>query len=145
MGINSLLNGGGGDDLLVAHGAGARMIGGAGDDTIEGAAVATGGLGRDVISGVIAVYNRIGDSTLAAPDLVNVGKTDLSHIDADTSLAGDQAFHMVSAFTDTAGELTVAYDDLRDTTAIRGDVDGDGVADFEIDTVGDFRGGAFVL
>jgi len=54
--------------------------------------------------------------------------------------AGDQAFHLVSAFGGHAGELVVGYDDFREVTNISGDVDGDGTADFLITADGDHTG-----
>jgi hypothetical protein len=54
---------------------------------------------------------------------------DLSGIDANSAAAGDQAFIFVAAFTGAAGQATLSYDAPNNVTALRLDVDGDGVAD----------------
>jgi serralysin len=53
---------------------------------------------------------------------------DLSGIDANSKLAGDQAFTLVAAFTRSAGQLTMSVE--GDGYAVRGDTNGDGAADF---------------
>ncbi|MBV9932373.1 MAG: calcium-binding protein [Alphaproteobacteria bacterium] len=114
---NDTLDGGNGDDLL---------IGGAGADTL------TGGAGADMFrigyyeSGTGAGADRITDFTSG------VDQIDLSGWDANTNVAGDQAFTFVgnAAFTSTAGELRTYFDGTN--TWIQGDINGDGVADFEV-------------
>ena len=61
----------------------------------------------------------------------------LAAIDADTGAAGDQAFHLVGAFSGAAGELVVVYNAASGRTLIQGDVDGDGQADLSIAVQGD--------
>ncbi len=71
----------------------------------------------------------------------------LSGIDADTGLAGNQAFSFIgdAAFSHVAGELRVFSS--GGATVAAGDVDGDGVADVEVALTGthDLSGGVFVL
>jgi serralysin len=57
---------------------------------------------------------------------------DLSEIDANTLLAGDQDFRFIGTkgFHDKAGELRYVTD--KSNTWVQGDVDGDGKADFMI-------------
>jgi hypothetical protein len=62
---------------------------------------------------------------------------DLSAIDADATQAGDQAFHLVSAFTSQAGELSLSFDSVHGVTDLIADVDGDGTADFLVVLRGD--------
>ncbi|MGZ8406902.1 MAG: M10 family metallopeptidase C-terminal domain-containing protein, partial [Caulobacteraceae bacterium] len=70
-------------------------------------------------------------------DLTAKDTIDISQLDADTLTSGNQAFHLVDAFTGQAGELLVKYHAGADTTFIQGDVDGDGVADVTIKVWGD--------
>jgi Ca2+-binding RTX toxin-like protein len=111
------LDGGKGDDILV---------GGGGADTM------TGGKGVDAFW-----YFRLEDSAVGAQDLItdfnqNYDVLDFAAIDADATADGDQAFTLVYAFTNTAGEAQVAYDRVTATTTLSLDVDGDGVADAAI-------------
>ncbi|GGJ44307.1 hypothetical protein GCM10011320_59750 [Neoroseomonas lacus] len=77
------------------------------------------------------------DSTLAAPDQILdfVGGQDCIHlrqIDANTSQSDDQAFRYVTSFGPHAGEVMVASAG-GDQYQVRGDINGDGTADFAID------------
>lgn len=105
------------------------LSGGAGNDTLLGGAGAdrlTGGLGADSFR-----FDSAGD---AAGDVVadfNAGqgdKLDLRLMDANAGVADDQAFTFIGAgaFTNTAGQLRVSG------SVVSGDVNGDGVADFQI-------------
>jgi Ca2+-binding RTX toxin-like protein len=121
--------GGRGDDHITGSQNGDILAGNAGSDQL------TGGGGADVFR-----YVASGDSTVAAPDqildfLSGTDKIDLSRIDADTNVAGDQAFHVVGpGFTgagpSSAGELLVYGQ--SGTWHVDGDTDGDGHADFSI-------------
>ena len=68
---------------------------------------------------------------LAAGDVI-----DLSAIDANSGLGGDQAFSFIGsgAFTNTAGELRFAT--VNGNTMVYGDTNGDGTADFAISVTG---------
>ena len=125
----------GGDDLISGGGGADTIQGGAGADTIiggTGADVLTGNGGADVF-----MFDDLGDSRLDDPDRITDLKRadiiDLSHIDADTTTAGAQAFHMVHGhFTGHAGKLlvTLVLPEQGDPwTEIAADVDGDGAAD----------------
>jgi Ca2+-binding RTX toxin-like protein len=112
------------------------LDGGAGNDTLVGGSAAdtlTGGTGADTF-----VYDAIGDSLPSAPDTIadfshaDGDKIDLHAIDADTTQSGNQAFHLGGgSFTDNPGEL-IQFSDGHGDTVVAGDVNGDGVADFEI-------------
>ncbi len=111
------------------------LTGGAGNDTLYGglgADTLTGGLGLDIFQ-----YRSVAESTPAGRDGIQdftLGdKIDLSRIDANTLLAGDQAFTFIGsgAFTNHAGELN-AVNTAGNIWTAPGDVDGDGVADFQL-------------
>ncbi|MGB8811863.1 MAG: M10 family metallopeptidase C-terminal domain-containing protein, partial [Paracoccaceae bacterium] len=100
----------------------------------------TGGLGFDLMVGGAAADAFVFNNTTEAPILAGAvdriadfqhaqgDRVDLRAIDAETNLAGDQAFHFIggAAFGRDAGELRFSAGFLI------GDVNGDGVADFRI-------------
>ncbi len=93
-----------------------------------------GGEGSDIFQ-----FRDILDSTVSAPDRVidfaaDRDKIDLSFIDANSSLDGDQAFTSIgsAAFSKKAGELRYAVDSATGAWKVEGDVNGDGIADFLI-------------
>ena len=118
------------------------LVGGAGADVL------TGGAGADVFR-----FTALADSTVAAGgrdtirDFASGDKIDLHLIDANASLAGDQAFSFIgtNAFSGAAGQLRYAAS--GGNTLISGDVNGDKVADFSILVSGAHAFGAsdFVL
>jgi Ca2+-binding RTX toxin-like protein len=112
-----------------------HLTGGAGDDLLIGAGgadVLTGGAGNDVFK-----YRSVGESAAGAGDTITDFRSgdiiDLSKIDADSKLAGDQGFTFIDAraFSGTPGELRAESSGANAWT-IYGDVDGDGNADFQI-------------
>ncbi|HEX5185198.1 MAG TPA: calcium-binding protein [Allosphingosinicella sp.] len=123
-------------NFSIFGGAGAdTIIGGAGTDLIYGGLGAdslTGGGGNDTFQ-----YKAVAESTIASHDTIQdftVGdKIDLSAIDANTSLGGNQAFTFVNggAFTHHAGEL-IAVSNGGGNWTVSADVNGDGVADLQI-------------
>lgn len=131
------LSGGAGNDTLygndgadiVQGGEGVDFLyGGNGDDVIDG------GAGRDKLKGAagadVFVFTSVDHSSKAAPDSLQdfqtgVDHVDLSAIDANAQLAGNQAF-VLQAMPGGAGALWVAAGYLY------GDVTGDGVADLAI-------------
>jgi hypothetical protein len=78
------------------------------------------------------------------PPGLGAGNLDFETIDADSTTGGNQAFTFVAAptttFSGTAGEQIWSQEDLSgtadDKTIVSGDVDGDGVADFQIELTG---------
>jgi serralysin len=74
-------------------------------------------------------------------------KIDLHAIDANTKTVGDQAFSWIGTkgFTGKAGQLHTAFDGPN--TVIEGDVNGDRIADFQIQLNGKFSlaAGDFIL
>ncbi|MDX3978687.1 MAG: putative Ig domain-containing protein [Shinella sp.] len=153
---NDVLAGGSGNDVLGGGSGNDRLFGGAGKDTIYGGAgndTLFGGTGNDrLIGGAgadklyggagadVFVFTSIKDSTVAASGRDTIfdfsrkqgDKIDLKAIDADTGIAGLQAFRFIGAdtFHNKAGELR--YQKKGSDTFVYGDVDGDGKADFAI-------------
>lgn len=115
-------------NTIIGNGAANAITGAGGADTL------TGGLGADTF-----YFNAAVHSTVAANDII----TDFAHlsdrmglavIDANTGLAGDQQFNFLAAkgaaFTGTAGQLRYLASGAN--TLVQGDVNGDGVADLQI-------------
>ena len=142
-----------GADRLVGLGGADRLEGGAGDDTLDGGVGndrLIGGAGRDMLLGGtgsdIFVFENVSDSGIGAlRDKINdftqgEDKLDLSLIDAVAG-GGDDAFSLIGTarFHAVAGEIR--YFNLSTHTIVEGDVDGNGVADFQID----ITNGNFVL
>ncbi|MEP7300972.1 MAG: calcium-binding protein [Caldimonas sp.] len=142
---NDTISGGSGDDTIdggigndsLSGGKGADiMTGGTGIDTL------VGGIGTDFLTGGTAAdtfdFNALNESTVGAGrDVITDfshgagDKIDLSGIDANTLIATDQQFSYIggAAFS-AAGQLRLVGDILY------GDVNGDGVADFELQVAG---------
>lgn len=126
------LSGLGGDDLLDGGSGSDYLIGGAGADQL------ISGTGQDRFQ-----YDHASDSMVGSPDRIwdlNRGQGDkilLSGVDANSLLAGDQAFTFIStsAFSGVAGQLR--YVRAGGETNIYGDLDGDAVADFHISINGE--------
>lgn len=119
------LSGGAGNDVLVNSSGQDTLIGGSGADEIDG------GIDADHL-----LYGTLADSDAAASDLIvdleDDDLIDLSAIDANSLLPGNQAFTRVPDFSGAAGELRLRFDAGADQTFIEGDVDGDAVADLVI-------------
>jgi len=107
------LQGGGGADVLIGYG---------GPDTFVFTALSDSRVGG---------VDRVMDFTPGMGDLI-----DISAIDANGLLAGDQAFELVDAFSGARGQATLSYDGGANLTLLRLDENGDGVADFQLEIVG---------
>ena len=129
----NVLAGGGGADALSGFGGDDRLIGGAGGDTLSG------GMGADTFVfsgadlGARVETDRILDLVFADGDVV-----DLSAIDANSILGGNQDFVWVTKFSKAAGQALMTY--ANGVTTIALDVNGDGKADFKIAITGDHTG-----
>lgn len=137
--LRNILRGGAGNDILTGLNGDDRLFGDAGVDTI------TGGSGRDVMTGGTGpdVFDFNATSETAATDAgrdiitdftVGSDDIDLSTIDADAILAGNQAFTFIgaAAFSNVAGQLRFATSASTGVTVVTGDVDGNGTSDFQI-------------
>jgi serralysin len=106
-----------GDNVLTGNGLSNRLNGGAGNDRLiggDGVDYLTGGAGNDVFVGEInatKVASKSGPISLdVVLDFTKGDKIDLSGIDANTGIAGDQAFTLVnSANPKNAGELSIRH------------------------------------
>jgi VCBS repeat-containing protein len=134
------ITGGAGNDVLSSLAGADKLYGGAGNDVLSGGAgadILTGGAGADAF-----VYTDVSESTAAATDTIadfhqaEADYIDLSAIDANTLLIGDQAFAFVgtAAFSHTAGELR--YQVSGATATLQADINGDGLADLVIKLTG---------
>jgi Ca2+-binding RTX toxin-like protein len=138
------------DEILTFNGSAEqngsfRVFGGTGNDTIIGSAgsdLLAGGLGIDFLTGGggadTFLYRNVAESTQASHDTIQdftLGDIiDLAQIDANTTLAGDQAFTFIGAgaFDGTqAGELRMV-NTAGSTWLVQGDINGDTVVDFEL-------------
>ncbi|MBH1973674.1 MAG: FG-GAP repeat protein [Rhodobacteraceae bacterium] len=126
MGITAI-NAGSGRDTVIGSAGADTISGGAGADLLTGGVGADSFVFRSVNDSRTTSWDSITDFT-QGEDIIN-----LSGIDADTATAGDQAFAFVvdAGFSNISGELRV------DTSTagiyrLLGDVNGDGVADFEL-------------
>jgi serralysin len=138
------VNGGGGNDEILGGGGGDKLTGGNGNDELVGGGgkdTLIGGAGVDVLDGGAAGDVFMFDQTSVdrSTDVIRGfsgaqgDRVNLNSIDANTGLAGDQAFKFVgsAAFSGTAGELRVFVDASGNQVAA-GDVNGDRTADFLI-------------
>lgn len=146
------INGSAGNDIIdatnsapgqaLASALADTIFGNAGTDTINGLAgndKIDGGADRDFYTGAkgadrfvfaLATDTAVGANRDVIKDFHHNqhDKINLAAIDANINQGGNQAFHFIGKqqFSDKAGELRFVG------KVVRGDIDGDGVADFEI-------------
>ena len=155
---DDILLGGDGDDNLLGGAGVDNLNGGAGNDTLNGNAgtdTILGGAGKDILFGGgdadMFLFTAVSDSAIGQEDAIRDFRTsegdriNLSAIDANSGVAGDDAFTLVSALSGVAGELAISQ--LGRKYFVVGDVDGDGLADFSIQVMGttSFASSDFVL
>ena len=145
-GAANQLSGGLGNDTLSGLGGADTLNGGDGNDTLVGGAGQdnlTGGAGADVFD-----YNTNNESGVgtALRDTVmdflsGIDKLDFSTLDANTGVAGNQAFSLNStagaAFT-AAGQLVFHYEIVggQEFTVVEGNVNGNLATDFQVALLG---------
>lgn len=132
---NDLIYGDAGNDLLLGENGNDSLYGGAGADTLNG------GLGTDVLAGgsdtlrdvfvfAFATESGMGPGRdLVANFKSGTDKLDFADFDADSVTAGDQSLAFNGSVAAAHKLWTV---DIGADLLLRGDVTGDGVADFEI-------------
>jgi Ca2+-binding RTX toxin-like protein len=163
FGGNDTLYGGAGNDLLIGFDGNDTLFGGDGDDELIGSAGADqffGGSGADLfvvrIQSEIDVINDFSGALVLTTNsqgrVVRVSgendKIDLSRIDANVNLDGDQSFTLVQhGFTGVAGQAYSHYDSSTGVTSLFLDVNGDAVADTTIQLLGhvNLTGADFLL
>jgi Ca2+-binding RTX toxin-like protein len=141
---DNVLSGGLGNDVLSGSGGDDDLLGGAGNDSLFGGTgvdVLIGGLGVDLLIGGAGpdsfVFTSVAETPVGTPDVigdfVEAGDTDfidLSAIDANILLPGNQAFTFVGLFfPNDPGE--VGFVQVGGNTFVRGNVNG-GAVDFLI-------------
>lgn len=149
----------GGDDFIVGTSGADTLRGLAGNDTLVGLDGADtldggadndllrGGAGRDSLTGGsgfdVFEFESASDTPTGGGDLIL--DFDRSEDQIDLSAFGELTFIGSRDFSGTAGE--VHYVRGRDITMVEGDLNGDAVADFQIELLGRFHLGAndFVL
>ncbi len=137
---------GGGNDTGLGGNGNDMIFGELGDDILDGGSgndKLTGGYGMDRLTGGTGadrfVFRQAADSSaaLALQDIItdfapaDGDRIDLSTIDANTALGGNQAFHLITTeFQGSGGELRLVAQggDLM----VIGDINGDRQADFAI-------------
>jgi serralysin len=129
------IKGGSGRDTLLGRSGNDVLDGGSGNDKLYGeggADILTGGSGADQF-----IFRALSDSRRTSSDTIKDFRRgsdhiDLRSIDANTKIAGDQAFTFIGKndFHGKAGELRFA------DGAVTGDVNGDKSADFSIKVLG---------
>lgn len=147
---NDVIYGQGGDDE-ISGGSGADVIfGGAGTDSLVGDAgndILSGGSDRDDLEGGAGAdtfrYYLVTESTLADSDRIRDfdssegDRIDLSQIDANYIVAGNSSFVFASAFSGVAGQLVVETAAGSSVWYVKADVNGDGMADLQIEVRSD--------
>jgi Ca2+-binding RTX toxin-like protein len=134
LALNDYLNGGAGNDALLGGDGTDLLIGGLGKDLL------TGGTGNDTFD-----FNALNETglTSATWDVISdfvhgTDKIDLATLDANTALAGDQAFTAPVLGGTFSGAFASPGDLYFDTTAhvLYGNTDSDAAAEFAIELTG---------
>ncbi len=117
------VTGSGFDDHLTGNAVANQIFGGGGADILTGGAGADTFVFKAILDSAPGHEDQITDFSSAQGDHIS-----LVGIDANTKVAGDQAFNYIgsTAFSDVAGQLRYADHFLE------GDVNGDGIADFRV-------------
>jgi Ca2+-binding RTX toxin-like protein len=138
------LQGNGGDDTLIGGRGNDKMVGGTGSDILEGDSggdFLIGNEGADIFrytaveESQLAIINAVGQQDQIADFTQGEDKIDLSAIDANTALGGDQAFSFLADPAGHTGDwsgLVWEVTDARGITTIFASNDGDADAEMQI-------------
>jgi Cadherin-like domain/Bacterial cadherin-like domain/RTX calcium-binding nonapeptide repeat (4 copies)/Bacterial Ig domain len=143
---DDVINGTAGDDFITTGAGTDALISGAGNDVLSGGAdddILVGGANGDTLTGGTGndrfVYENLTDSDSMERDGIQdfeLGDIiDVRTLDANSNVAGNQDFRFIGAsgFSGTAGELR--YENISvggPIFLVQGDVNGDGLSDFEV-------------
>jgi Ca2+-binding RTX toxin-like protein len=123
--LNNMLIGGAGNNILNGAAGNDILIGGNGKDTL------TGGLGNDIFDFNAYTELGLGATRDVITDFVRgQDKIDLSTIDPNAALAGNQAFSLITTALTTAGQISYSAGLISINT------DTDAAAEFEIQLTG---------
>ena len=149
--FNDTLTGDGGPNVLYGQGGNDVVSAGAGDDIVYGGTgndTLNGGPGVDTLTGQGGndhfVFTAAADTAVSQPDVIadfvqGQDLIDLSAIDANTAVAGDQAFHLGSTPGHT-GDVVIFYNAPFNRTVVTFYVNGDTAPDGRIWLTGDHHG-----
>ena len=141
------LRGNEGQDTLIGMENHDDLFGDAGQDVLRGGTgndALTGGLDRDILGGGYGddwfIFEATRESTIDAPDRISdfipgAGSgdvIDVSVIDANSGLMGNQVFTFNAVVGAALGNFGIAFSHVGGDTLIQGEVNGDGKADFAI-------------
>jgi len=126
------VNGSTGNDTIIGNASANVLNGWAGKDTL------TGGGGADTFTFSAIAHSVVGANADRITDFshAQADRVDLSAIDANAAVSGDQAFTFIGTalYSHNAGELR--YSVAGGVTTIAGDINGDGTSDFHIQLTG---------
>jgi beta-glucanase (GH16 family) len=136
------LYGGAGSDRLVGGSGADRLYGGSGDDTLRGSGSQNYLIGGTGVDKFILTGPSFSKLEAASRDVIldfsksEGDRIDVSGIDANALVAGNQAFRFIgtNAFTGTSGELHTFKQ--SEILLLSGDVNGDRISDFHIEIYG---------
>lgn len=144
---NDSLSGGNGTDQLFGGTGNDSMSGGSGNDSLNGSSgrdVMTGGTGSDTFR-----FDAVTDSQRGSPrDIITdfvqaVDKIVLEFIDTNSSLSGDQDFAFIGTGTFSGGDqvrFSQSFtSDGQGVTVVEADINGDRVADMQIQLTGNYQ------
>ena len=126
------IEGGKGNDMITGSVAADTIIGGEGGDLL------TGGAGADVFDFNLVTESRGSEIDRISDFGLGLDKIDLSSIDGNSGLLGNQVFSFIGTgvFTNLAGQLRADTTTISGVTRVLGDTDGNGLADLEIHLTG---------
>jgi len=124
--LDNFIDGDNGDDVIM---------GGAGNDILrgdDGNDILWGGSGSDVFFFKRTSDSRQKDGIDTIMDFTTGERIDLSAIDANRDVVGDQAFSLLAGEFAKPGQLNVTYDAIANRTVVTGNVDNDAEAEITI-------------